>query len=293
MEQFNYVHSHENAGINALIAAAHPGGALLELGGGKHDRFASIHPDRRPLVVNVDQSPEGCYGNPLSIDLKSLQDGLRDTRIRDAVAPHGGIGTIVASHVCADIGPETVQAIIHSSVDSLLEGGNMWVVYLGRNNLRDLYIHALRDAMGTVRKVERLRGFEEDLKAMFESIDLIRGQCRVRCGALYPLARRDAEESRKQGWKPDQFFEKLWEWERRGSVKFLLEEGRRDECIGMVPLDAATTEWQKLSQQLLCVTKGTNGPLDEGWNALLGRRAQVMEGNRVWLKDKRKREKKR
>src|SRR4051812_20489296 len=104
MEAMNYTRIHQAAGINNEILTHHPGGAIVEIGGGTRNRFANaLH---CPPVINIDLD-EDAYGDVVvPVDINTLEEGLHDLRVAPAIDHFEGAGSVIMSHSLYEKRPE-------------------------------------------------------------------------------------------------------------------------------------------------------------------------------------------
>lgn len=291
--QFDYIRSHKEAGMNELILRSHPGGAIVEIGGGVQPRFPSRTPSERPTIINIEKQ-QGATGDVVvEQDLCSLEDGLHDPAVRPFLGVEGS-GTVVMSHVLGDLPARNIQELIRSSVQKLAIGGNVFIM---RSTEAQMKAMLRRTTGGSMVAAARLREKFEELTAYSAAIDAgiadVSTDCRVHMATLLPLVRLDAHEKMTTPLNnPSAVMQRLWDQVTAKKMHFVLAENIPESGEQWITAGPTHKIFRSLSQHVTVLTKGANENLEQGWNALLQKKGVVEDQYRVWLRAQRKTDKK-
>lgn len=282
MDHFDYIRTHEISGLNDTILAAHPGGAIVEIGGGLKKRFrGSMHP-----VINVEKQ-DGAYGDVvLERDADFLDNGFGDKELREATEAHGGIGTIIMSHVLQEVRAATCRTLLETAMPALRENGSLWVVMLDHDR-SSRALATMGGGMG------QMAEWAKQKKEVEGSIGDLRRTHSSRIAVLSQFNRVDFLTD-MQAVLPKNVERKLWEATERGQVTFAGEEGWKNMSATerYEKLDAATMRQFVMQQRVLQCGEGGAGAWQSWMSQQQERLSAFLEKNRDWLKRKRKAQKK-
>ena len=285
---FNYVKSHEVAGLNDLILRSHPGGALLEIGGGVTPRFPTVPRDKRPTIINIDITQDNPTGDfVIPANLETLADGLHDHRLQPLFEEEG-VGTVVMCFVLADLAPTTIQTMIRSAAEKVLNGGNIWMMGYGEKQMAGMVRRAAgRSAVEAGRNRDKITQLAVETAATDEVLADIARECEIHRAVLLPLMRKDGIEKLKTP-TPDPAMRALWAQTEAGRLHFVLDDQEPDSSEVWVDTEPTHMVMRNAGQRITVISKGKNVIVEEGWNELLQKKGQVIALYRQWLKTKRK-----
>ena len=275
--EFDYPRSHQKIGLNEEILHSHPGGAIVEIGGGVRNRFARV--TSAPPVVNINRHKTAAGNVVLPLDLNTLEKGLNDPRVRTETDKLGGVGTVIMSHVLYDVRPGVIRALMKSSAENLLPEGSIWIMRLGYERQRQSMLN-IQEA--SVKRVQELSEFAQQYKTLEESIDALRGNFHVRMGTIFALSRGSLKKLTKNA-DMENFFQKYWQLVEKEMVSFAVEHGLSDRGdIIEERIDHTTHKMWILTQQIIQLSRSEQQSA-EWWDSILDKRTSILEKNKEWF----------
>lgn len=280
MENFNYPRSHELAGISQEMIDRHPGGSIVEIGGGTKRRFREVL-NRFP-VINIDTDPLAIGNLVLPHDMNALGGNMSDERIRPYMEQGGGAGTIIMSHSLYDLRPETVRELIPSAIKNINAQGDAWIFRLGPERLAQACANTYGAASPACKNEQD--SLNNSVIALDEAVDSVGSDIHVSRATLTFLQRKDVREDTKK-WKPSNFWQRFWAAADKKKINFMIEEGFHDVTDRRTEdLDEATTKNWALAQQIILLSKKAPEATAAMWSRLHARTENILEQNMIWLK---------